>query len=394
MAENIYLPRLGQTMTEGKIMAWLRKDGDSVEKGDELYTLEYDKATINVESSAGGTLKILVADEETVSVGTIVAKILEGDEDIDAIEDSPAIKEGKVKAEVSMAGVAKNVPRKKVNISPIARRLAEEYGVDITKVVPSVASGRISKEDILRYRDRGQKSKSQDAQDQRDIKKVALSGIRKVIAQRMVESAFTAPTVTYSSDVDMFELKNFRVQLNEKLAKDNIKISFTDLIIKAVAKALQESPNINVRLKDNNIYYIPEINVGVAVAIENGLIVPVIKNAHKISIEEISKITKELAKKARNNSLRPDEITGGTFTVTNLGVNGIDMFTPIINQPESAILGIGRIIEKPVVIEKKIEIRPMMVLSLTADHRVIDGAPAAQFLFEVKKIIEQPSVLV
>lgn len=410
MAVNIYLPRLGQTMTEGKIVTWLKKDAGNVQKGDELYTLEYDKATINIESTADGTLKILIPEEETVPVGSVVGMILGENENavipeaavaLDAI--SAAVKEGpENSAAANISAGEKEGTR--ISISPLARKLAAEYGVDISRVTAADPSGRISKEDVLRFHeqakdgsaatDAAQQIISAEGEAQKETVKVQLAGIRRVIAQRMTESAFTAPVVTYSSDADMSELISLREQLNAELAKDNVKISFTDLIIKAVAIALKKSPHINIRLEKENICYMQDIHIGIAVATEKGLVVPVIKNADKLAIEEIAKAAKLLAEHARSGSLKPDEISGSTFTVSNLGMYGIDMFTPIINQPESAILGTGRIIEKPVVVEKSIVIRPMMVLSLTADHRVIDGAPASQFLSEIKKTIERPYALI
>jgi pyruvate dehydrogenase E2 component (dihydrolipoamide acetyltransferase) len=381
MAENIYLPRLGQTMTEGTVVEWLKKDGESVKKGEEIYTLEYDKATINVESPADGTLNILVAADETVNVGTIVGRVLGENETAEAADGSEKEEPEK---ETEEAGSGRSAAARGVRISPIAKKLAQEYGVDITKVKAGDPSGRISKEDIQRYKE--------ESAGGAKGRKEPLTAMRKVISQRMAASAFTAPHVTYSTDADLTGLTALRAKLNAGRVKEE-KISFTDLIIKAVATALKDSPNINIRLEGETVSYLSEINVGVAVAVENGLVVPVIAGADRLSVGEISLRTKELAKKARENALRPEDMTGGTFTVTNLGMYGIDMFTPIINQPESAILGIGRIIGKPVAADKKIEIRPMMVLSLSADHRVIDGAPAAQFLGRVKEYIEQPKAI-
>ncbi|HEX3000443.1 MAG TPA: dihydrolipoamide acetyltransferase family protein [Armatimonadota bacterium] len=402
MAENIYLPRLGQTMTEGKILAWLKKDGESVTKGDELYTLEYDKATINVESPADGRLKILIAEEETVPVGSVAGIVLGENENADLFDtiEVPASKKEEPDNNTAACVKAEEMEAARIKISPLARKLAEEYGVDISKVTAADPSGRISKEDVMRFHEQAQSAgtaagaahKAESA-DGREIKKIPLAGIRRVIAQRMTESAFTAPVVTYSSDADVTELTKLREHLNADPAKDGVRVSFTDLIIKAVALALKKNPHINIRLEDENICYIPDINIGVAVAAEKGLVVPVIKNADILAVEEIAKAARSLAEHARSGSLKPDEMNGGTFTISNLGMYGVDMFTPILNQPESAILGIGRIVEKPVVVEKRIEIRPMMVLSLTADHRVIDGAPAAQFLNEIKNIIERPYAL-
>jgi len=199
--------------------------------------------------------------------------------------------------------------------------------------------------------------------------------------------------VTYCTEVDMQEMKHMREMLNGAYADEGRKISFNDLIVKAVVAGLKKKPDINVTLHEDSICYLSEINIGIAVATDRGLLVPVIRGADKLTLSELSLKTAELSQKAREGTLRGEEMTGGTFTISNLGMLGIDVFTPIINQPESAILGVGRIVDKPAVIGNEICIRPMMVLSLTADHRVIDGAPAAEFLREIRKYIECPYLM-
>jgi pyruvate dehydrogenase E2 component (dihydrolipoamide acetyltransferase) len=387
MAENIYLPRLGQTMTEGTIVRWLVGDGTNVQKGDEVYTLEYDKATVNIESPGSGKIKILVKEGETVPVSSVVAVVMGEDE-------------GEVPEILVKTPDENKSPELEIKASHMAKKLAREYGINLSDVKASDPSGRITREDVIRYREalqgskpEGIKTSKQDTvQDNgQDIKNVPLTGMRKVIARRMVQSAFTAPHVTYTTDVDMSEISRLRDQLNEEMAEQKIKLSYTDLIIKVVARALEKCSDINVQLKEESIEYVKQINIGMAVAVDKGLIVPVIRDADKLSLEDIAVKTRELAEKARKNILKPDEIAGGTFTVTNLGMYGVDVFTPIINQPESAILGVGRIVEKAVVSPtRELIIKPMMVLSLSADHRVIDGALAARFLNEVKKLLEKP----
>lgn len=453
MAENVYLPRLGQTMKEGTLVNWLKKDGESVKKGEEIYTLEYDKATINVESTADGILKIEVEDGRTVDVGTVVAVILEENEaagqagrpneskkaenqsNSERVKASPLAKRTAKEQGIDIKNVALKFPSKfiirkdvlqyipnesvkaagepaekpeRVKVSPLAKKLAEEYKVDISKVQASDPSGRISKEDVIHYyeqtksmpaaaepvsNDAGNTGSDAVARDNQQMNKVPMSGIRKVIAQRMCASAAAAPTVTYCTDVDMQEMKRMREKLNGTQGNEYRKVSFNDLIVKAVATALKQNPQINVSLQDEYICYLSEVNIGVAVATEKGLLVPVIKGADKLSINELAMRSQELAQKAREGTLNGNDMSGGSFTISNLGMLEIDVFTPIINQPESAILGVGRIIDKPVVVENQITIRPMMVLSLTADHRVIDGAPAAEFLREIKKFIECPYLM-
>jgi len=436
MAENIYLPRLGQTMKEGTLVKWLKEDGAQVSKGEGIYTLEYDKATIDVESPAEGVLRIKVGEGGTVAVGTVVgtvggdaeaaagrpggadmrtkasplARRLAAERGVD-IGAVAAGRGGRVSEEDVLAYIASRGGGEKaeaapaegrVRISPLARKLAEENGIDPAGLTSGDGTGRISVEDVRRYMEQAESGAEAAAPAASTVKTAAaaegcrkepMSGIRRVIAQRMCESAFSAPTVTYCTDVDMSAVKEMREKLNGALAAENRKVSVNDLIIKGVAAALRESPEINVSLEGEDICYRSEVNIGMAVATDRGLLVPVIRGADGLGILEIAAQTRELAQKAREGRLGGEDMTGGSFTVSNLGMLEIDVFTPIINQPESAILGIGRVADKPVAADGKVVIRPMMVLSLTADHRVIDGAPAAAFLMKIKRIFECPYLM-
>lgn len=218
-----------------------------------------------------------------------------------------------------------------------------------------------------------------------------LSGMRKIIADRMAQSAYTAPHVTLTTEVDMLKVKELRSVLIPVVEKQTgLKISFTDILIKAAGTAISRHPQINVSIEGDEIVQHNEINIGLAVAVQDGLMVPVIKNVPAIGLAAVTKAAKDIGKRARENKLLPDQLKGSTFTISNLGMYAIDVFTPIINQPESAILGVGRIQDKPVAINNTIEIRPMMTLSLSFDHRAMDGAPAAAFLTELKQILENP----
>jgi len=442
MAKEIYMPRLGQTMQEGTIIEWLKKEGDPFKSGDDLFTLEYDKATINIQSMVDGMLQIVVRDG-TVPVGTIIAMALEageapvvmgdaahkqesdsepentgapsarpaGESSLGIVKATPRVRkyakergvdlsqvasasqdgtvtEADIEAYLAPAGgidhTRSEAPQRQNNYkaSPLARKLAAEYGISLSAIQPADGQ-RIGMDDVELYMRQNTK---------RQGREVPMSGIRKVIAQRMTQSAFTAPAVSYSTDADMTEMSKLRMQLNDEAGTSGKKISYTDLIIKAVATALRQNMHINISLEGETILYKPDVNIGVAVATEKGLLVPVIKNADGLSVSAISEKLAELSEQARAGALSLDDMTGGTFTISNLGMYDVDMFTPIINQPESAILGIGRITEKVIVEEGQFVARPTMTLSLTADHRVIDGAPAAPFLQAVKKLIERPEI--
>jgi pyruvate dehydrogenase E2 component (dihydrolipoamide acetyltransferase) len=285
-------------------------------------------------------------------------------------------------------------PAKKVKASPAAKKLAEEHGIALEDIEGTGPGGRITREDVLKAVESKAAAPAPAAPAAEaakvEDKRVPLAGMRKVIADRMAESFRTAPHVTVDMEVDMSQAAAFRKALNEVAPE---KVSFTDIIVKIVARALEDFPVVNASLQGEEIVYNGQVNVGVAVALEDGLIVPVVKNANKLGIAAISQQVKELAAKAREGKLSPDEYKGGTFTISNLGMFGVDSFTPIINPPESAILGVNRIQKKPVVVNDEIVVRPMMNLSLSFDHRLIDGAVAAQFLQRVKALLENPALV-
>lgn len=392
MATQVLMPKLGLTMTEGTVVSWLKEEGDAVEKGEELVEVLTEKITNVTEAPASGILrKILVGPGETVKVSEPIGIIADLGEKID-IPAAPKV--GEMPLVETVAPGAE--PAKRLKASPLARKLAQEYGVDLANLKGTGPGGRITKEDVLQAAE-GKKAKLEPVSPPApalEAKRVPLAGMRKVIAQRMAESARTAPHVTVDMEVDMSGVTALRKSLNT-VAPERFggKVSFTDIIVKLVARVLEDFPQVNAFLQAEEIIYNPQINVGVAVALEEGLIVPVIKNTNKMGIGAISQQIKELAEKARSGKLGPDEYKGGTFTVTNLGMFGVDSFTPIINPPESAILGVNRILKKPVVVDDEIVIRPMMTLSLSFDHRLVDGSVAAQFLQRVKFFLENPTLL-
>jgi len=257
--------------------------------------------------------------------------------------------------------------------SPAAKRLAREYGIDLSKVKGSGPEGRIVEADVRRYLE------EEMAPKPRIREVIPLTGIRKTTAERVSLSARTAPHSTIPMEVDMSNA----VKLREEMG-----VSYTDILVKAVAKASEEHPSLNSTLEREQIKIYEDINIGVAVATEKGLVVPVIRDANKKSLTQIASALKELVVRAREGKLAKEDLTGGTFTITNLGMYGVEVFIPIINPPEAAILGVGKVTEKPVIVNNQIKVKPVMYLSLSFDHRIIDGAPAAKFLQKVKQILE------
>lgn len=435
MAKVVVMPKLGLTMTEGTISAWKKKAGETVHEGEALFEVETDKLTNTIEATASGILReIVVKEGQTVPCLEPVAVIAGADEDISTLLGSaakPAAEEEKADAPKPAAAPEKPAGGR-VIASPAAKKLAKERGIDISAVPGTGPNGRITEEDVKKYTPAPPAAESAPgikasplaeklAADMglelselgtkgrvlaEDIMKylestrekggepareetVPMNGMRKAIARNMLNSHMTSPTVTFNLSVDMSEMKRVREQLKAK----EIKVSYTDLLVKFVAKALTEYPLLNCSVSENSIVYKHYVNMGVAVALDNGLVVPNVTDADKKSLTEISAEIKELAKLAREGGLAAEKLRGGTFTITNLGMYGIESFTPIINQPEVAILGVTTMEDRPVVRGGELVIRPMMTLSLTADHRVVDGSVAASFLQRVKTLLENPALI-
>jgi len=382
MVTKVVMPKYGWTMTEGKVLKWLKKEGELVKKGEPLFEMESEKTVTQVEAETSGILrKILVQEGTVVPVGETIAILTEPGEELPSSDTLKQMVEEKPQI----------VEEEKIKISPAARKLAEEHGIDITKIKGTGPDGRIVKEDILRV-----------IESEKEVVKVSslpakiipLEGMRKIIAERMALSARTTARVLLTIDVDMSEVSKLRQSLLEDVEKKwGVRLTYTDILVKAVAKALEEHPIVNSILVEDKIHVMESINIGVAVALKDGLIVPVVREANKKSLIEIALQLKELIEKARQGKLSTEEATGGTFTISNLGMYGVGVQMQIINPPEVAILGVGAITDKPVVINGQITIRPMMTLSLVFDHRALDGAPAAEFLVTLKRILENPYIL-
>ena len=429
MAKKIVMPKLGLTMKEGKLAKWYKQEGDQVQVGDKLFSIETDKITNDAEATEAGILRrIIVQEGQTVPIMEPVGIVAGADEDISSLlSEVPETSSDKTVEKVQVGKKAPEPEKKiertgKVKISPVAKKLAEEEGIDFesiqgtgpggrivlddvknaienkggTKASPAAekmakekgidisgisSQSRVMKEDVLRADREAQYASMAQPEDRR----IPLTTMRKIIGERMSESAHTAPTVNFTISVDMTNLKALREEL-----KSERSLTYTDLIVKVTSLLLLEHPYLNCSLDGEEIILRNYVNMGVAVALEDGLLVPVVKNAHMKKLGVISDEIKDLSYRAKTNQLLTDEIEGGTFTITNIGMFGIESFTPIINQPESAILGVNAIIDTPVVVGGCVCTKPIMKLSLTADHRTVDGAVAAMFLARLKEMLEHP----
>jgi pyruvate dehydrogenase E2 component (dihydrolipoamide acetyltransferase) len=374
LVTQVVMPRLSLTMKTGTVVQWFKKEGEPVQKGEPLVEVLSEKVTYDVEAPESGVLRKILAFEGTdVPVAESIGLIAAPDEQIQETQVTVATTEETIVPAVPEKELTEIEER--VVASPAAKRLAREHEVDLSKVVGTGPEGRIVEDDVKRLVEA-----VAGAPRVREV--IPLTGIRKTTAERLSKSFQTAPHSTVSMDVDMTEARRLH---------EETQASYTDILVKAVAEVLKEHVIINSTLDGEQIKVYEDINVGVAVATEKGLVVPVVHNADRLSLKEISSVVKSLVEKAREGKLTKEDLTGGTFTVTNLGMYGVDFFIPIINPPETAILGVGRVAEKPVVVDKIVVVKPVMNLSLAYDHRVVDGVPAAQFLRRVKQLLETAS---
>jgi pyruvate dehydrogenase E2 component (dihydrolipoyllysine-residue acetyltransferase) len=416
--EIIKMPRLSDTMEEGTVATWLKKVGDVVEEGDILAEIETDKATMEFESFYSGTLLYIgIQEGESSPVDTVLAVLGPAGTDVDAIlnakpssgkseEVSAAVaKESKVTEDVKEMNSVSVNDGKRVFASPLARKIAKEKGIDLNDVRGTGEHGRIVKKDIEGYVPSPERLQpvvaavESSAASSSGVAPVILpvgeesseeeknSQMRKTIAKRLAESKFTAPHYYLTIEVDMDNAKASRSQINNL---PDTKVSFNDMVVKACAMALKKHPQVNTTWNGDTTRYNHHVHIGVAVAVEDGLVVPVVKFTDQLSLTQIGASVKDLAGRARNKKLTPAEMEGSTFTVSNLGMFGILEFTSIINQPNSAILSVGAIVEKPVVKNGEIVVGSTMKLSLACDHRTVDGATGAQFLQTLRAYMENP----
>ncbi|MCD6243145.1 2-oxo acid dehydrogenase subunit E2 [Candidatus Bathyarchaeota archaeon] len=386
--KTVIMPKLDLAMDSGEIVEWLKKEGETVSEGEPIANIMTQKVTYEVVSPASGVLyKILAPAGAEVPVGEPLAVILEPSDDVTKVEEAiRAIAEKRMPPELELKEAERasteelKVKPERIKISPIAKKLAQEYNINIEKIRGTGPQGRIVKEDVL---------KAIEELKAKEGKIVPLAGVRKTIADRMALSHRTIPHVTISMDVDATVM----IKLRENFEREGIRISYNAILVKAAAKALRDCPIFNSTVEEDRIRLLEDINIGLAVSTDYGLIVPVVRDADKKDIKEINSIIEDLVERARQNKLLINEVTGGTFTITNLGMFGVDVFTPLIVPGQVAILGVGRIAEKPIVINGQVRVKPMVTLSLSFDHRIIDGALAATFLGKIAEYLQNPQSL-
>ena len=451
MATKVHMEALSPTMEEGQLVRWLKNEGDTVKEGDVLAEIETDKATMELVARGAGILRArMIGEGQTAPVGTVIGVIAGADEDIGALTGgaAPAKKaegakaEGETKkaepkrprpdsaavavaargqteqpqeasieqAEIARSGEPHVEPhveptgdgngRARVKASPLARKLAADAGVELSGISGTGPGGRIIRRDIEGAEARPATAPAkalpriQPAYTGPEVEEVAVSQMRKTIAKRLVTSIGPIPTFYLTIEVDMTRMVQARERVNERLKDAGIKTSINDFIIKAVAAALARHPEVNASWGDNVIHRYHRVHIGVAVAVEDGLITPIVRDADRKGVADISAEVRELAGRAREKKLKPEEYTGATFSISNLGMFGIDEFTAIINPPESAILAVGQVTDTVVAVNGQPAVQPRMRMTMSCDHRVIDGATGARFLQTLRGLMEEPMMMV
>ena len=420
MATEVIMPKVDMVMDTGTFVEWLTEEGEPVEKGAPLFIILTDKANIEIESPATGILAgVRAQPDDVIPVTEVIAYILEPGETLPETEEAPPVAPAgapaatgaEVAAEpaavASAAGPAGPAPGK-VRATPVARRLAAELEIELAQVPGRGPRGRVHKADVLAFAEQ-QKATARPAAAvspsaptveiplpaARQKEVVPLAGPRKIIAERMAYSAFTAPHINLSLRVDMSEAARLRARLLEPLqAKTGQRLSFTAILARAVATVLPRHPYLNASPNGEEIVLWEDIHLGIATSVEDYLIVPVVQQAQDKNLEQIVAEMGDLTERARSKRLTPAEMTGSTFTISNLGMFGIESFTAIVNPPESAILAVGRIVDTPAKAGEEVVLRPMMNLTICVDHRIVDGATAARFLADLKGTLENPYLLI
>jgi pyruvate dehydrogenase E2 component (dihydrolipoamide acetyltransferase) len=419
VATEIKLPRLGQGMEAGTIVRWLKSEGEQVQKGEPLYELDTDKVTQEVEADASGVLLQIAVQEGEVPVGQTIAVIGEEGEQVSAAreesstEDQPQPSTDEQPQEEGSRAPARDEERERgkqassngsseqvteikeparadgrVKASPLARRIARERGIDLGSLHGTGPEGRIVAEDVERAATAPAVTTVADRTG--DVERVPLTSLRKTIARRMTE-AWEAPAFQISMSADMTRAVALRERLLER-AKEGVRPSYNDILIKVCAAALMRHRDVNARFAGDAVELLPSADIGIAVAVPNGLIVPVVRAAEVKSIEQIAAESRELVTRTREGKLRQEDLEGGSFTISNLGMYGVEQFTAVLNPPQAAILAVGALEERVVVRNGEFEARPLMTMTLTCDHRSLDGATASEFLRTVKDFLEEPGL--
>jgi pyruvate dehydrogenase E2 component (dihydrolipoamide acetyltransferase) len=417
MAASIIMPKVDMVMETGTFVEWLKGEGEAVSKGEALFVIQTDKAAIEVEAAESGILANLQAKaDDVIPVSQVIGLILQpGETAPQAAPQVVAPAPLPVTAVTAPPGPAQ-VEASGVRATPLARGLARELSLDLTQVSGSGPRGRIYRADVERFQAASQNvnatmpvdgrveglprspaplsPQSQALPSAREKKRIPLKGAREIIARRMSYSASTIPHVHLTIQVDMSEAERLREKVNPVYAqRGGAKVSHTALLAQAVAQTLRKHAYLNASLADNEIILWEDVHLGIAVQLEEHLVVPVVRAAQQLKLEELAAQIQDLAGRARAKKLQPAEMSGSTFTITNLGMMGVVSFTAIINPPETAILAVGKIVDTPVAVGKEMALRPLMYLTLAVDHRVIDGAQAAAFLADLKTVLENPYLL-
>ncbi|MSP33489.1 MAG: pyruvate dehydrogenase complex dihydrolipoamide acetyltransferase [Rickettsiales bacterium] len=415
MPIEILMPALSPTMKEGNLAKWLKKEGDKIKAGEVIAEIETDKATMEVEAVDEGILGkiVIAAGTENVAVNSLIALLLEVGEDKKVLDGykvvsvggatvaAPAPVEERKSPQIAVVSGSSNgavtFENKGLKASPLAKRIAKENNVSLAQINGSGPHGRIIKDDVLSFAGSGSARAGSVYRNPQEFTAVKNNNIRKVISKRLLESKQTVPHFYLSCDLQIDKLLELRVALNSVAeGTDGVaayKVSVNDVVIKAVAMALKKVPQANSSWSDDAILFYNNIDISVAVAIDGGLITPIIRNADQKSIAAISIEMKQLAKKAREGKLQPEEFQGGGFSISNLGMFGVDNFNAIVNPPQSCILAVGRGIEKPIVENGEIAIATVMNVTLSSDHRSVDGSVGAEFLKALRKYIENPILM-
>ena len=405
MATQVVMPQMGYDMEQGTVVSWLKLEGAEVKRGEPLAEISTDKAVVEIESHATGILRrILVAEGTTVPVGQVIGVIAAADEDISQLEVEAPLPEVAAAA-VSAPGPsapaavapaeakAPSVPAGEAKASPVARRLAQEKGIDLGQVTGTGPGGRVVREDVLAFEAEARMVAPLAPVAEVGTGRQDLSRMRQAIARSTIQSKGETPHFYVTSEIDMTGAMELRRQVNDTL--EDARITVNDLIIRAAALALQKFPALNSFYREDHLETHSYINIGIAIALEQGLIVPAIANCESKSLVEIARASKDLIERAQQGHLRQDEYAGGTFAISNLGTFDVDSFSAIILPPQSAVLAVGSVKRQPVVrgADDRVTVAQMMKATISVDHRVSDGAEGARFLMELKRLLENPAVL-
>ena len=413
MAKELLVPTLGESVVEATVAKWMKKSGENVNIDEAIVELETEKVTLEVPAPISGVLqKIVVEEGSTVEVGSVLGFLVEGSgtSKVQNVKNEiPSIQNNHISSETESEQGIQNIDNNSTHLSPAVKRLITENNLSISNIHPTGKDGRITKGDVLEAIKNHSKIKDNPSEDLSKIRvsnellkeedqieeRVPMSRLRKVIASRLKQAQNTAAMLTTFNEVDMSALMNIRSEYRDLFEKKHgIRLGFMGMFVKASISALKDFPAVNAEISGEDIIYKKYNNIGVAVGTPNGLVVPVIRDAHKMGLAEIEKNISDLGLRARDGKIGMDELSGGTFTISNGGVYGSLMSTPILNPPQSGILGMHKIQKRPVAVEDEIVVRPMMYLALSYDHRIIDGREAVSFLVKIKEVLEDPRRLI